>query len=380
MSFDLTAHFHDREWLNAVLAKLDEKMQYATGRAQEANFIPYSTKAGRWSPTDIGWWTNGFWPATMWQMYRITGRELYRNEAVRAEAMLDDALRDFKNTHHDVGFMWLIQSGVRYALEKNADSYDRTMLAAYLLASRYNPCGFFRAWNEGRYGWAIVDCMMNLNLLYWASDMTGDPHFKKMAMNHADTTMRYFVRPDGSCNHIVIFDPETGEFLDNPGGQGYESGSSWSRGQAWALYGFALSFLHTGKQEYLDTAKKVANYFISQVTDDWIPRCDFRQPAQPDLRDNAAGAIAASGLLELARLVPENEARFYFDAAVKMLKAMEQSCINWQLDDPALLTKCTAAYHDTENIHITMTYADFFFVEAVNKLRGETLLFWYPNR
>ena len=380
MSFDIVANFKDKAWLEEVSARLDAKMQYAVKKADEVDYIPYSTKDNQWAPTDIRWWTNGFWPATMWQMYLATKNEVYRNEAVRAELMLDEALKDFKTTHHDVGFMWLIQSGVRYALEKNQDSYDRTMLAAYLLASRYNPSGFIRAWNEDRHGWAIVDCMMNINLLYWATDMTGDPRFKKIAMNHADTTIKYFVRPDGSCNHIVIFDPETGEYQSNPGGQGYESGSSWSRGQSWALYGFTLSYLHTGKQEYLDTAKKVANYFISQIADDWIPRCDFRQPAEPDIKDNAAGAIAASGLLELARLVPECEAKYYFDAAVKMLKAMEKECINWKLDDPALLTKCTVAYHAQDGIHITMNYADFYFVEAINKLRGEKLLAWYPNR
>ena len=109
-------------------------------------------------------------------------------------------------------------------------------------------------------------------------------------MNHADTTMKYFVRDDGSCNHIVIFDACTGEFLSNPGGQGYESGSSWSRGQAWALYGFTLSFLHTGEKKYLETAQRVAGYFISQVRDDWIPKCDFRQPEGESLKDACAGA------------------------------------------------------------------------------------------
>ena len=226
----------------------------------------------------------------------------------------------------------------------------------------------------------IADTMMNLPLLYWASEVTGDPRFRLIAMKHADTAMQVFVRPDGSCNHIIIFDAETGEVLDNPGGQGYESGSSWSRGQAWALYGFTLSYLHTGKQEYLDTAKRVANYFISQITDDYIPRCDFRQPAEPVLKDNTAGAVAAAGLLVLSRQLPELEAVTYYDVAVKMLRAMEREDINWELNDPALLQRCTAAYHDIPGRHITMNYADYFFVEAIHMLRGQKMLFWYPNR
>ena len=381
MSFDIVERFPDKAWLEDVAARLHTKMTYAVGKAREVDYIPYSTENGQWKPVHIHWWTNGFWPATMWQMYLATKDELYRDEAIRTEKMLDVNLEDFECLSHDVGFMWLIQSGVRYALEGNTDSYARTMRAAQHLACRYNPNGFIRAWNgEGREGWAIVDCMMNLPLLYWASEVSGDPRFRLIAMKHADTAMDVFVRPDGSCNHIIIFDAETGEVLDNPGGQGYESGSSWSRGQAWALYGFTLSYLHTGKQEYLDTAKRVANYFISQITDDYIPRCDFRQPAEPVMKDDTAGAVAAAGLLVLSQQLPELEAVTYYDVAVKMLRAMEREDINWELNDPALLQRCTAAYHDIPCRHITMNYADYYFVEAIHMLRGQKMLFWYPNR
>ena len=380
-NFNNVNAFQDQAWLGEMVNRLDRKMAYAVEKARETPWIPYTTDGKQWKENRIGWWTNGFWPANMWQMYRMTGKELYREEALRAELMLDEALRDFKNLSHDVGFMWLIQSGVRYAMEKNADSYDRTLFAANMLAGRYNPNGFIRAWNgEGREGWAIVDCMMNLPLLYWASEETGDPRFRQIAMRHADTTIEHFVRADGSCNHIVIFDAETGAFLDNPGGLGYEAGSSWSRGQSWALYGFVLSWIHTGEQRYLDTAKRIANYFISQITDDWMPRCDFRQPAEPDLKDNVAGNVAACGLLELARVLPELEGKFYFDAAVRILRAQEKDAANWETDDPAIFTKCTSAWHDEPGRHITMTYGDYYFIEAVNKLRGDQLLFWYPNR
>ena len=381
MSFDIVERFPDKAWLEDVAARLHTKMTYAVGKAREVDYIPYSTENGQWKPVHIHWWTNGFWPATMWQMYLATKDDMFRDEAIRTEKMLDVNLENFEGLSHDVGFMWLIQSGVRYALEGNKDSYARTMRAAQHLACRYNPNGFIRAWNgEGREGWAIVDCMMNLPLLYWASEVSGDPRFRLIAMKHADTAMDVFVRPDGSCNHIIIFDAETGEVLDNPGGQGYESGSSWSRGQAWALYGFTLSYLHTGRQVYLDTAKRVANYFISQITDDYIPRCDFRQPAEPVLKDNTAGAVAAAGLLVLSRQLPELEAVTYYDVAVKMLRAMEREDINWELNDPALLQRCTAAYHDIPGRHITMNYADYFFVEAIHMLRGQKMLFWYPNR
>ena len=384
MGFDIVNRFPDPSWLQEVREKLNRKMPYCIRKAQEVDFIPYTTENGQFKPTDINWWTNGFWPAMMWQMYRMTGEKIYQEEAERTERMLDEALRNSKKLDHDMGFLWLIQSGVHYQLDRNQDSYDRTLFVANMLAGRFNPNGFIRAWNNwdpstDRTGWAIVDCMMSLPLLYWASEMTGDPRYRLIAMAHADTTMKYFVRDDGSCNHIVIFDPETGAFLDNPGGQGYESGSSWSRGQSWALYGFVLSYLHTGKQEYLDTAKRVANYFISQCASDWLPRCDFRQPAEPELRDNAAGNIAACGLLELARVLPELEAQSYYDAAVKILMAQEKDAADWTEDVPAIFRKCTSAWHDLPGRHITMDYGDYFFTEAIGKLLGESLLFWYPN-
>ena len=367
-------------WLLRVTGLLDEKMRHAIKKAREIEGIPYTTANENWVNWHINWWTNGFWPASMWQMHLMTGENLYRDEALRAETMMDDALRNFKDLDHDAGFMWLIHSGVRHALEKNADSYDRTLFAANMLAARFNPNGFIRAWNgPDNAGWAIIDCMMNLPLLYWASEVNGDPRYRLMAMRHADTAMEAFVRPDGSCNHIVIFDPETGDVLDKPAGQGYEPGSSWTRGQAWALYGFTLSYLCTGKAAYLDTAKRVANYFVASLPEDGVPPCDFRQPAEPDLKDCAAGAIAASGLLTLAQALPACEGQPYEAAALRMLTAMESCYADWTQLSPAILHHCTAAWHDIPQRHITMDYADYFFIEAIGKLQGEKRLFWLPN-
>lgn len=358
-----------------VSEKLKTKMPAVLEKAKGLDFIPYTVKDGTLMPgpfDGICWWTNGFWPGEMWAMYRMTGEEMYRAEAVRAEEMLDDAFRDYDHLHHDVGFMWLISSGANVRMTGDDAARKRTQLAANLLAGRFNPLGFIRAWNGDCTGWAIIDCMMNLNLLYWASDYTGDPRFRRIAMTHADTAMKHFIRADGSSNHIVVFDPETMDVLDVPAGQGYAPGSSWSRGQAWALYGFALSYLHTGKRDYLDTSCRVADYFIGQVKEDWIPRCDFCQPADDDLKDACAGAVAACGLLELARIT-ENQT--YFDAAVRMLRAMDASCADWSAAYPAILTNCTGSYHGNDH-NIAMNYADFYFMEAILKLQGDPFLFW----
>ena len=359
-------------------ARLIQKMPLALQKAQGLNFIPYTVKDGAWAPgpfDGICWWTNGFWPAEMWAMYRLTGEEMYKAEARRAEEMLDDAFRDFDHLHHDVGFMWLISSGADFRMTGSDLSRKRTLLAASLLAGRFNPLGFIRAWNGDCVGWAIIDCMMNINLLYWASEFTGDPRFRKIAVAHADTAMKYFIRENGSSNHIVVFDPDTMEVKDIPAGQGYASGSSWSRGQAWALYGFTLSFLHTGEKKYLETAQRVADYFISQVRDDWIPKCDFCQPEGEKLKDACAGAVAACGLLELAKITDEKEAKFFFEAGVNILKALDAHCADWSDSHPAILTRCTGSYHGKDH-NIAMNYADFFFMEAILKLRGDDFLFW----
>ncbi len=364
------------EWTDRVAAKIAWKLVHAVELAESCGFIPYSTENGRWKPNGIRWWTNGFWPATMWQAYRLTGDEMYKREAVRSEELMDEALGSFRTLDHDVGFQWLISSGVDAALTGSERSYDRTLFAAMTLASRFNPNGFIRAWNgSGNEGWAIIDCLMNLPLLYWATRQTGDPRFSLIARRHADTALRCFQREDGSVCHIVCFDPDTGEVLSRPAGQGYASGSVWSRGQAWAVYGFTLSAMLSGQERYLEGAKKAADFLLGEIPEDGLLRCDFRQPASPDVLDNAAQAIAASGLLTLSSMTGDGR---YLQGAVRLLTALAP-CADWSDSTPAILHKCTTAYHEVSGRHITMNYADYFYIEAVGKLRGEKLLFWAPD-
>ena len=224
-------------------------------------------------------------------------------------------------------------------------------------------------------GWAIIDCMFNICLLYWASEESADPRFRQIAMMHADTVMENFIRPDGSVCHIVEFDPETGVMVKSHGGQGYAEGSSWTRGQGWALYGFANSYTHTGKQEYLDTAKKVAHYCIANIPENGIIPVDFRQPTQPAWEDSCGACIIAGGLLEVAKHVPELEKEMYIRAAVKILKAIAETRADFTKDCDAIVQNCTGAYHDSRH-HFTMVYADYYFIEALYKLTGTGILLW----
>lgn len=372
-------------WLDTLYEKIIAKMPYGTQAAARQGIIPYHGRGGAWEgpPHDnTGWWTNGFWPALMWQLFHATGDSRYADEARRVQAGLIDELTYFERLHHDVGFQFLLSIGAEHRLTGDPVARRNVLHAAGMLAGRFNPNGFIRAWNgEGREGWAIVDCLMNLPLLYWASRETGDPRYKLIAMQHADTSIRHFLRSDGSCNHIVIFDANTGAFLDAPGGQGYAAGSSWSRGQAWALYGFTLSHANTGEVRYLDAACRIAEYFISNIRGDGLTDCDFRQPPNEERIDNIAGACAACALMELAHAVPDADASRYRDAAVRMLKALDTLCSDWSPSTCGILQKCTASYHDDGNgRHVNIVYGDYFFVEAVFKLRGLDMMTWLPER
>ena len=367
----------NKEWINDVWGKIDRKLSKVAVKSRDK--IPYTTVNGVHddkTKDHVTWWTNGFWGGLMWLMYIDTKNEEYKITAENAEKLLDPALFEKCDIlHHDVGFMWHILSGVNYRYTGNRDSKLRNLLAANILAGRYNINGkFIRAWNQDKIGWTIIDTMMNIPLLYWASKEVEDDRYKYIAMAHADTTMRDHIRDDGSVVHIVSHDVMTGDVIETFGGQGYEVGSSWSRGQAWALYGYVLSYIHTGKQEYLDTAKKVAHYFIANVCDDYLPRVDFRSPEEPVLYDSTAGACAACGLIEIAKQVPEHEKKIYLNAAINILKAMEKEFCNWSDDEDSILQMGTERY--TRGIHIPIIYGDYYFVEALYKLRGNEFLSW----
>jgi unsaturated chondroitin disaccharide hydrolase len=313
----------------------------------------------------------------LWLMYHITGDEKYLRTARSIEDRLDAALAGFEGLHHDVGFMWNLASVLDWRLTSDKTARVRALHAATILAGRYNPRGrFIRAWNKDCTGWIIVDCMMNLPLLYWASVETGDPRFKYIAMDHADTALEYLVREDGSCNHIAVLDPATGVLVDVPAGQGYAVGSSWTRGQAWALYGFTLSFCHTGEERYLEAARRIAQYFCTEIPrHGHVPPVDFRAPNEPVKIDTSAGVIAACGLLALSETA--RETGHYIKNALDILKAIEASHCEWDQARDGIVQNGTAQYHDkTEELHVSLIYGDYFFLEALNRLCGSELQIW----
>jgi unsaturated chondroitin disaccharide hydrolase len=172
----------------------------------------------------------------------------------------------------------------------------------------------------------------------------------------------------------VDYNPQNGEVADIYGGQGYGVGSSWSRGQAWGLYGFTLSYIHTKEERYLNTAKKIANYFIAACCDDYLPKSDFRSPKEPVLYDASAGLIAANGLIELSKVVSEYEKDMYYNAALKLIEAIVDNFADWSDESDAIVTHCSEAYEKQK--HLTLVYADYYLVEAINKLKGFNTFLW----
>lgn len=399
------AKYSNQEWLDDVYEKLLVKMKAECARV--GTNIPYTTGEDGmyhditqtpWGKTPdggthVGFWTNGFWPGMLWQMYEATGDELYKTAAIGVEERLDILLKSTETVDHDVGFLFLLSSVAHYRKTGDPDARRRGLLAASTLAARYNMDGkFIRAWNGPREnamtkamgggdirGWMIIDCMMNIPLLYWAAEELDDPRFSKIAISHARTAQQYIVRPDGSCNHIVAFDPDTGEYLTNPGGQGYKQGSSWSRGQSWAVYGFALSYRHTKDESFLNTAKQCAHYCIANMAvTDWLPLVDYRQPVEPVKYDSTATMCTTCGLLEIAGHVDENESRFYTEAAYKILRACDAKFADWNPEKDSILTGGTFFYHDPDgtNTEVPIIYADYFLIEAILRLKGKALFEW----
>lgn len=361
-----------------IAEKIAAKFQRTAKLAADAGILPYKSAAGEWitSPFDgNSWWTGGFWPGLMWQLFNATGDEVFKQEARRTQQLLTGEFRTYLQLNHDMGFMYLLSTGADYKLTGSEQARVDTLHAASLLLGRFNPCGYIRAWNsKAQMGYAIIDCMMNLSILFWASRQLEDPRFANAARIHADMSLREFLRPDGSVSHIIELDPATGRRVAEHPGQGYCLGSSWSRGQAWGLYGFTQTYLNTGDARYLDAAQRIAGYFVSHIRPDGLTDCDFCQPDTEERIDNIAGACAACGLLELAKATGEDK---WQKAAIRLVDGLLAHCCDWSEERCGVLTHCTASYHDDgAGRHTNITYGDYFLVEALCKLRGTDPMLW----
>jgi unsaturated chondroitin disaccharide hydrolase len=369
-------------WLDDAWNKALEKTRCNIGKIG-AEF-PHASQGGKYLLEAPNWWTAGFWPGMLWQFYSESGDESLKMIAERCEERLDEVLDGYVKLDHDLGFMWILTSVANYKLTGSEASRIRALKAANYLAARFNLKGhYIRAWNpwsegEDNSGVAIIDCCMNTSLLFWASETTGDPRYRHIAEAHMDTVLEHFIRPDGSVYHIVKFNPETGGVVEKLGGQGFAPESAWSRGTAWAIYGLALSYHHTGKQSYLDAAKQVAHFFLTRLPDDHVPHWDFRAPGEVgEIRDSSAGSCAASGLLLLADQVDDSESHVYRNGAIRIVESLYRNYGSWDnADEEGLLLHGTSNYPENRNIDVPLIYGDFFYVEALARLKAAGPFYW----
>jgi unsaturated chondroitin disaccharide hydrolase len=366
-------------WAEEIWKKIEIKLEAECKRL--GPIMPYVPENGKYydmGERELTAWTNGFYSGILWQMYHATKKDCYLENAREIETRLDGAFQNFPKLDHDVGFLWLHTAVADYRLTGEEESKSRGLHAAGILAGRYNPNGrFIKAWNGERSGIAIVDCLMNLPLLYWAFEQSGDSAWRQIAINHTEMALKYIIRPDGSCNHLVEFDPVTGEYLNNPGGQGYESGSSWSRGQSWGIYGMALAYKYTKNEAYLDAAKRVAHYFCANLAlNDYVPMLDLRAPEEPVYYDTTAGVCAACGLLELSEHVNPLEKDLYVKSAVRCLKAVTERFCQWDPEKDSILNFGSARYDRESDRHVPIIYGDYFLVEGILRLLNKDFLIW----
>ena len=314
-------------------------------------------------------WTSGFFPGSLWYMYEYTGEAYWREQAERFTELLHR--EPFNTDTHDVGFMVNDSYGHGYRLTGNPAYREAVVQAARSLATRFDPrVGCIRSWNARR-GWqypVIIDNMMNLELLLDAARFTGDSTFVRIACSHADRTLQNHFRPDFSSYHVIDYDPADGGVLHRNTHQGYADASSWARGQAWGLYGYAFMYRKTGERRYLEAAERIAERIRTFPTmpADGIPYWDFDAPNIPDEpRDVSAAAVLASALYDLASLTGErgNAHKAWADRILENLTASYRAPRGTH--HGFLLLHSVGNLPSGSEVDTPLNYADYYFLAAL---------------
>ena len=330
-------------------------------------------------------WTSSFWTGLLWLAYEVTGEVKYRK---LAELQLEDYQKRINHRictdTHDLGFLYTLSCVAAYRLTGNEAARETALKAADLLMERYfEKAGIIQAWgdlndpeNRGR---MIIDCCMNLPLLYWATEMTGHQKYYDAAVNHVNQAMKHIIREDASSYHTYYMDVATGEPKFGKTAQGYSDDSCWARGQAWGIYGFVLSYRYTRDWKMIEMAQKLTHYYLNRLPDDAICYWDLIFTAGNEERDSSTAAIAACGLLEMSKHLPQTDQskRMYENAALKMVMSLINNYTTVSIPSSnGILLHAVYSKPAGDGVDECNLWGDYFYFEALVRLIKDWELYW----
>lgn len=359
-----------------------QQVSKTSAALNDYNNMPRSLAAGKTDWRLIGYrdWTSGFWPGILWYTYEYTKDNTWKAKADSFSHALFP-LVDSSAIDHDLGFQVYCSMGNGYRLTGNPEYRNILLRAADTLSKLYNPkVGTILSWPRKVTGVdyplrhnTIMDNMINLELLFWASKNGGGKHLYDIAVKHAETTMNNHFRGDYTSYHVVVYDTATGKKVKGITHQGYSDSSMWARGQAWAIYGYTMVYRETKDPRFLDFAQKVTEVYLNRLPQDLIPYWDFNAPDIPAApRDASAACVVASALLELSTFVPDkHKAKRYREKAEGMLASLSSDQYQSRAINNAFLLHSTGHQPAGGEIDASIIYADYYYIEAL--LRAKKL-------
>lgn len=385
--FVLTSHADSSFQVDQQLQRCHQKVRQALHDLQKADGtldytmeprnILHGDKQKAWNcrKATAEEWCSGFWSGILWMDYGYSHDSIVGQAAEGYTAALRSCV--YRPVYdHDLGFIIFCSFGKGYELNHNA-LYRQTLLdAADSLATLFRPLvGTILSWprNVKMFGGhnTIMDNMMNLDLLFWASRHGGNPLLYDIAVTHAKTTMKHHFRPDGGCYHVAVYDTLTGDFIKGVTHQGYADNGTWARGQGWAIYGYTMVYRYTHEKVFLDFAQKVANYYLSRLPEgDLIPKWDFDDPDPKAPKDASAACVVADALLELQQYVGGQKGQQYREKAVEMLRQLSSPEYFSGKRNDAFLLHSTGHHPAGSEIDASIVYADYYYLEALLRLRN----------
>lgn len=347
------------------------------GTQLPADVLPktYYPLTKKFETSKSSWWTSGFYPGSLLYLYEYAKDPALLAEEKRVEKILEK--EQFNKGTHDLGFMMFCSFGAANRLAPSKE-YDQILLnSARSLSTRFNPtAGVIKSWDHGAWKYpVIIDNMMNLELLFWATQFSGDSSFYKIAVTHANTTMKNHYRPDNSSWHVVDYDINDGHVISKKTHQGYADNSAWARGQAWGLYGYVVMYRCTKDPKYLAHAKKIAAFIMQHPStpEDKIPFWDYNTPEIPaTYRDASAAAITASALLELTKYVNPKTSVSYTGFAEKVIRSLSSPTYTapYGQNGGFILKHSTGHLPGNSEVDVPLTYADYYYIEAMLRYKA----------